>query len=81
MTFDMVMSCLLGRIPCALDFNWWGHSVMGCDPVEVERNSFGIRIRNSWRDSWGDRGFSVLRGSKAIPNGAVGLRTTNAAAV
>lgn len=80
MTFDQVMSCLLANIPCALDFNWWGHSVMGCDPVEVSTNQFGIRIRNSWTDSWGSLGFSVLTGSKAIPNGAVGLRVTGAVA-
>lgn len=71
LTFDQVMSCLLNRIPCALDFNWWGHSVCGMDPVEVEPGSFGIRILNSWSDQWGDRGTSVLRGQKAIPNGAI----------
>jgi len=78
MTFDQVMSCLLSRIPCALDFNWWGHSVMGCDPVEVSSGSFGIRIRNSWTDSWGDKGFSVLQGQKAIPDNAVGIQVTGA---
>lgn len=76
MSFDQVMSCLLANIPCALDFNWWGHSVIGLDPVEVSANQFGIRIRNSWTDGWGDKGFSVLTGQKAIPNGAVGLRVT-----
>lgn len=80
MTFDQVASCLLANIPCALDFNWWGHSVMGCDLVEVSRNQFGIRIRNSWTDGWGDKGFSVLAGSKTIPNGAVGLRVTGGVA-
>jgi hypothetical protein len=80
MTFDMVISCLLSNIPCALDFNWWGHSVKGCDAVDLGRNQYGIRIRNSWTDSWGDKGFSVLTGSKAIPNGAVGLRVTGAVA-
>lgn len=76
MTFDQVASCLLANIPCALDFNWWGHSVMGVDLVEVSANQYGYRIRNSWKDSWGDKGFSVLTGSKANPNGAVGLRAT-----
>lgn len=80
MTFDQVASCLLSNIPCALDFNWWGHSVMGCDLVEVESGDFGIRIRNSWKDSWGDKGFSVLRGSRAKPNGAVGLCVTGGVA-
>lgn len=80
MTFDQVASCLLGNIPCALDFNWWGHSVMGCDLVELSRNDFGIRIRNSWTDGWGDKGFSVLQGSRTVPNGAVGLRVTGGVA-
>jgi len=80
MTFDQVASCLLSNIPCALDFNWWGHSVMGCDLVEVSANQFGIRIRNSWTDAWGDKGFSVLTGNKARPNGAVGLRVTGGVA-
>lgn len=76
LTFEQVASCLLQNVPCALDFNWWGHSVLGCDLVEVERGDFGIRIRNSWTDNWGDKGFSVLRGSKTVPNGAVGIRVT-----
>lgn len=73
MTFDQVASCLLSNIPCAVDFNWWGHSVMACDLVEVSANSFGIRIRNSWTDSYGNKGFAVLQGSKAIPDNAVGF--------
>ena len=80
MTFDQVASCLLSNIPCAVDFNWWGHSVMACDLVEVSSNSFGIRIRNSWTDSWGDKGFSVLQGSKAIPDNAVGFRVAGGVA-
>lgn len=75
MTFEQVATCLLRNIPVAVDFNWWSHSVLGCDLVEVERGSFGIRIRNSWTDSWGDKGFSVLQGSKTIPNGAVAIAT------
>jgi len=78
MTFDMVMSCLLARTPATGDFNWWGHSVCLLDPVEVERGSFGIRIWNSWGDEWEDRGMAILRGSKAIPDGAVALRVTGA---
>jgi hypothetical protein len=75
LTWDQVITCLLLRIPVVGDFNWWGHSILLLDPVEVEPGSFGVRIWNSWGDSWSDRGMGILRGSKAIPDGAVGLRT------
>lgn len=76
LSFEQLMTCLLMRRPCPVDFNWWGHSVCALDPVEVEPGSFGIRIWNSWGDNWGDRGMGVLRGSKAIPNGALCVRVT-----
>ena len=78
LTFEQLATCLLCRIPCAVDFNWWGHSVCAMDLVEVEPGSFGIRILNSWSDSWGEQGSGVLRGSKAIPNGAVCMRVSGA---
>ena len=78
MTFDQVATCLLSRIPCAVDFDWWSHSVMALDLVEVEPGSFGIRIWNSWGDGWSDRGMGVLQGQKAVPDNAVGLRVTKA---
>lgn len=76
LTFAQVATCLLSGIPVAVDFNWWSHSVCACDLVEVEPGSFGLRIRNSWTDSWGDRGFGILRGSKSIPNGALAIRVS-----
>lgn len=76
LTFDQVATCLLLGLPCAVDFNWWGHSVCALDLVEVEPGDFGIRIWNSWSDGWGEKGTSVLRGSKARPDGAVCLRVT-----
>lgn len=78
LTFDMVASLLLSNMPCAVDFNWWSHSVCAIDLVEVEPGSFGLRILNSWSDNWGEKGTGVLRGSKAIPNGAVCLRVSGA---
>jgi hypothetical protein len=80
LTFDQVATCLLTGIPCAVDFNWWGHSVCALDLVEVEPGSFGLRILNSWAN-WGENGAGILRGTKAIPNGAVALRVTAAATV
>lgn len=78
LTFDMVASCCLAGIPGAVDYNWWSHSIGWLDLVEVEAGSFGLLIWNSWGDSWEDRGMGILRGSKAIPDGAVALRVTGA---
>lgn len=78
LTFDQVMTCLLMRIPVVGDYNWWGHSVCLLDPVEVEPGSFGVRIINSWTDSWGNLGEAVLQANKAIPDGAVAPRVTSA---
>lgn len=74
LTFDQVISCLFNRLPVVGDFNWWGHSVCLMDPVEVEPGSFGVRILNSWSDAWGTKGEGVLRGRKAIPDGATAPR-------
>lgn len=75
LTFDQIASWLLtGMGVCAVDFNWWSHSVLALDVVEVEAGSFGLRILNSWGPSWEDHGSSVLRGRKAIPDGAYGVR-------
>lgn len=80
LTFDQLATCLLNRIPCAIDMNWWGHSIAALDLVEVERNSFGVRIWNSWGDAWENKGMAILRGNKAIPDGAVALRTAKVVA-
>lgn len=78
LTFQQLATCLLLNIPCAVDFNWWGHSVCAVRLVRVEAGSYGIGIDNSWSDNWEDKGYAVLRGNKAIPDGAVGLRVATA---
>lgn len=80
--FQAVLTLLVTGTPCALDFNWWGHSVMGCDVVVLSKanKEFAIRIRNSWTDRWGDLGFSVLSESKSRPDGGVGIASVRAAA-
>ena len=77
LTDQQISTCLLNNVPCALDFNWWGHSVCGLRLVKVESGSYGKLFLNSWR-GWGDRGLAVLRGSKARADGAVALRVTGA---
>lgn len=52
MSFDQVMTCLLNRIPVCADFMWWGHHVVLLDPVEVSPGRFGVRLWNSWGDTW-----------------------------
>lgn len=79
LSFKQVATCLLLRIPVILDYNWWGHSVVGMDLVRVEAGSYGIRIWNSWADSWGEKGTGVLRGNRAVPDNATAPRISLAA--
>lgn len=34
LTFEQLVTCLILNLPCACDFNWWGHSVEGLDAVD-----------------------------------------------
>lgn len=85
LTFNQVATCLLLNIPVAVDFNWWSHSVCAIRLVRVEAGSYGLLILNSWYLSkgveWGDHGTAILRGSKALPDGAVATRGTRASDV
>lgn len=65
------------NIPGPGDYNWWGHSVCRVRWVRVEPGSWGQLILNSW-PNWGHFGLGVLRGNKAICNGALGIRSTTA---
>jgi hypothetical protein len=81
LTFDQLMTCLLLRIPCPVDYSWWRHSVCACDGAEVDSSlplsdirRWGVRIWNSWTDNWGTQGMGVLVGNKAVPNGATACK-------
>jgi C1A family cysteine protease len=78
LTFNQVVSCLLQNIPCAVDFNWWGHSVCAVDVAERD-GEVCLDIDNSWTESWGTNGTGLLQGSRKIPNGAVATRVINPA--
>jgi hypothetical protein len=80
LTFDQVATLLFDDCPCPVDFNWWSHSVCAVEVVETTPGSFALKILNSWSDSWGVRGCGVLEGRKSIPDGALGVRLTGAAA-
>jgi len=78
LTQRQVASALLMNQPCALDFQWWGHSVCALRFVKVEAGSYGWLILNSWAN-WGRHGLAVLQGSKMNTMGAVCTRTVRAA--
>ncbi len=48
-------------------------AAFGSDPVAA---GYGVRILNSWGDSWSENGAGLLAGSKAIPDGATAPRST-----
>lgn len=79
LSIDQVMTCLLNNCPVVADYNWWGHSVILMDAVEVEPGSFGVKGLNSWGDEWGDVGEFTLRGGKVAPDGAASILTATAA--
>jgi hypothetical protein len=76
LTMAQVATCGFNNIPGPRDYNWWGHSVCGLRWVRIERGSWGQLILNSWL-GWGRHGLGVLRGSKAICNCGLGIRSTS----
>lgn len=73
LTEKQLWSVLIGRNPCQVDFNWWGHSVCAIRWVRIEAGSYGLLILNSWK-GWGRFGLGVLRGSQRRPDGAICVR-------
>lgn len=76
-----LMSLLLRRIPIAVGYNWWGHEVTLVDPMWVN-GAAAARMRNSWTMDWptiGAGGYSVLQGTKLLPDDAVAPLSTTAA--
>jgi hypothetical protein len=60
-----LFSLLLNDYPVAVGFDWWGHLVYACDAVWLDGEACP-RIRNSWSAAWGDDGFGVLQGARAV---------------
>lgn len=68
-------TCMILRWPCAIDENWWSHSICAVRAMAVDE----IEIDNSWGpDGFGVLGSGILQGRKAIPNGALACRVVNA---
>lgn len=76
LTRAQLSTCLFSNIPSPVDFNWWGHSVCAVRWVRISKGNWGLLILNSWGESWGRFGLSVLQGSKMVPNGSVATRLT-----
>lgn len=74
LTVRQLATSLLRNDPCPVDFDWWGHSVCALRWIRVEAGSYGLLILNSWK-GWGRRGLGVLRGNRAVPMGALSMRT------
>lgn len=68
--FDQLMTCLINRIPCPVGYDWWRHVVCAVDPVLLDRNSFGVRIRNNWGTSYGSNGYAVFKEGRGTPSSA-----------
>jgi hypothetical protein len=75
LTMGQVATSGFLNIPGPGDYNWWSHSVLRVRWVRIERGSWGQLILNSWLN-WGRHGLGVLRGNKAICNGALAIRST-----
>lgn len=79
LSYDQLISCLLLNVPCPVDFNWWGHSVLAVRAAWLDGEAVPV-IRNSWGDRWGDRGFAPLQGQRKFPNSALALVSTSLSA-
>jgi hypothetical protein len=72
-TWEEVLSCIIANIPVAVGYNWWLHEVTGTFIDPVSPTVLDLGIRNSWGMQWGDKGFSILRGSQKYPDDAVAI--------
>lgn len=74
LTVDQLATLLLSNIPCAVDYNEWGHSICAGRWSRVEKGVYAPRILNSWL-AWGDKGWGTISRSWNVDS-AVALRVT-----
>jgi hypothetical protein len=75
--FDQLATCLLMGFPVAVGYDWWRHEVTALDLVEVTPGKFGVRIWNSWGDTWSEQGMAVLVEQQGTPDDAVAPRVVD----
>jgi hypothetical protein len=68
--FKETATLVLRNILVPVGYDWWGHEVCAFDLVMVAPGQYGLRIRNSWSDTYGQLGFAILTGRKMIPDDA-----------
>jgi len=63
---------LLTGNPVDMDWQFWGHSVLGCDIERLESGVYTVNGPNSWGMGWGDRGwYSINLKAHPRPMGCV----------
>jgi len=77
--FDQLATCLLSLFPVSIGLSWWSHQVCASDLVKLDGSgNYGVRIRNSWGESWSERGQAILTERKATPDDSVSPRLVTA---
>ncbi len=57
--FDETATCVLLGSSVAVSYNWWSHAVTAVGLAQKDGKWYLI-LRNSWGDSYGDKGFFLL---------------------
>ncbi|MCK9459637.1 MAG: hypothetical protein M0R80_08365 [Proteobacteria bacterium] len=57
--FDETATCVLLGSSVAVTYNWWSHAVTAVG-LEQKDGKWYLILRNSWGDSYGDKGFFKL---------------------
>lgn len=82
---DQMFSCLLRRWPVPGGYNHWSHLICNTDVAVFDKprdtsdremlRCFGTWFANSWKKTWGENGWGVLRNSKMLADGQIVIRS------